>query len=423
MKKVLVIGQIWPYHRGAGNCAHAVARYLPEFGWEPLVLTTPLPEKAELQYRLVEVPYQDWLEIWVKRFGFDPEKSVRKQVTQKLGVTRKRSFLDFIFLRLREVLTYPDQYGGWKSPAIKTGNQLIQAENIKAIITDCPPVTGLIVASMLKANYKLPWLVYFSHLWSQNNGYPYSNLRRWFETRLELKTLSQADVMITHSQPLVDKLRVLHKGKRVLFNFEGFDPETIDNPPGKLSEKFTITYTGSFAPSLREPTKLFIALHNLLSRETIERDRVEVRFYGPEEIWVDSEIEKYELSGIVKQYGMVPMSVAQAKQRESQVLLNPKWDDPRDPGIYSGKIFEYLAARRPILATGKYEDVVDELLADTGVGISVSSEEDVERALVKMYQEYCDKGEVVFRGDTSKLDKLSHRELAEKFVEELDRLA
>ena len=117
------------------------------------------------------------------------------------------------------------------------------------------------------------------------------------------------------------------------------------------------------------------------------------------------------------------MTVAQAKQRQSQVLYNPKWDDPLEPGIYSGKIFEYLAARRPILAIGKYRDVVDDLLADTGVGVSATTDAEIEDALEKMYHEYLQKGEVAFQGDTSKLDKLSHRELAEKFAEELDRLA
>lgn len=422
MKKVLIVGYIWPYHRAAGNCVHAVAKYLPEFGWEPVVLTIPLPEKPELKYRVIEVPYYDLLNIFLKLLGFDTSKSIKKQVSQKLDVTSKRSFLDFVFLRLREVTSYPDSIKGWKTPAIEAGSELLQKEDIRAIISDCPPVMGNLISKELKVKYNIPWIVYFSHLWSQNNGYPYSSLRRMFDTRLELKTFSKVDVMITHSEPLAAKLRKLHKGKQVFAVNEGFDPETVNTPPDKLTDMLTITYTGSFAPVLREPTKLFAALQNLLSRGIIDRDRIEVRFYGPEEIWIDSDINKYGLSGIVKQYGKVPMDISHEKQRESQLLFNPKWDDPREPGIYSGKIFEYLAARRPILATGKYKDVVDELLDETGAGVCATSEEDVEYALEKMYREYMEKGEVVFRGDTSKIDKYSHREFAGKFAETLNHL-
>jgi len=422
VKRVLVVGHIWPYHSGAGNFIHAAGKYLPEFGWEPIVLTLPLPENTGINYQVTEVPYKSWLETLVQRVGFNPGESVKRQVTQKLGVTGKKTFLDFVFLRLREVLTYPDQYRGWQSLAIDTSSRVIASDDIKAIISDCPPISGLIVSKTLKVKHRLPWLVYFSHLWSQNNGYPYSNVRKWFETRLEMKTLSQVDVMITHSEPLVDKLKVLHRGKRVLFNFEGYDPTSVNNYPDKLTDKFTITYTGSFAPGLREPTSLLAALNRLLSRGVMERDRVEVRFYGTREIWIDSEIKKQGLDGVVKQYGQVAMPVAQAKQRQSQVLFNPKWDDPLEPGIYSGKIFEYLAARRPILAIGKYRDVVDDLLADTSVGVSALTDGEIESALEGMYHEYLQQGEVAFRGDTSRLDKLSHRELAERFAQELDRL-
>ena len=422
MRKVLMIGQIWPYHTSAGNCAHAIAKYLPECGWEPIVLTTPLPEKVDLDYRVVGVPYHDMLNSWLERLGFDTSKSIKRQVGQKLGVTSKRSFLDFPFLRLREALTYPDSRRGWRSPAIRAGSTLIREENISGIISDCPPIMGLLAARALKDKHRIPWLVYFSHLWSQNNGYPYSGLRRWFDTRLELKTLSQVDAMITHSEPLVVKLQALHPGKRVLANFEGYNPETVNDPPDELTDRFTITYTGGFAPRLREPAKLFAALQNLLSRGVIKRDRVEVRFYGPEEAWVDSEIERYGLSGIVSQHGRVSMPTAVAKQRESQILFNPKWDDPEEPGIYSGKIFEYLAARRPILAAGNYRDVVDDLLTETGAGVSTTSTTETEQALAQMYLEYKEKGEVTFRGDTSRIDKLSHRQLAERFAAELDSL-
>lgn len=421
MKKVLIIGTIWPYHHG-GARVPGLANYISEFGWEPIVLTMPLPRNSILEYRVIEMPYRDMLKVILKVLGFDTSKSIQNQISNKLGVTSKKSFVDFVFLRMREILDYPDLNRGWKSPAIKAGEELLQKENISAIISASPPLMGNLIARELKKRYKIPWLADFPHLWSQNNAYPYSSLRRVFDTRLELKTLSHVDVLTTTSEPLAKKLRAMHKGKTIYVITHGFDPKTVNSHPDKVSDKFTITYTGGWHPIFREPSMLFRALQELISRGVLESENTEVRFYGNEGNWVDREAEKYGLVGLVKQYGRVPMEVAQAKQRESQVLFNPKWDDPQEPGIHSMKILEYLAARRPILATGKYKDVVDELLDETGAGICAYSVEDVEHALEKAYQEYKLKCEVAWHGDESRINNYSHREMARKFAKILDSL-
>ena len=422
MKKVLMIGEIWPYHKSAGNCIHAIAKYLPEMGWEPIILTTPISENYNLNYKVVEVPYKDFLLDIIKRIGFDTSKSVKKQISQKMNITKKRSFLDYFFLRIREVLFYPDSNHSWKIPAIRKGSEIIENEKIEAIISDVPPIMGQLISHTFKKKYNIPWIVYFSHLWSQNNGYPYSKFRRMFDERLELQTFSSIDVMITHSKPLMKKLEHLHPGKRILTEYEGFDPEIINEPPSKLTNRFTITYTGSFATDLREPAHLFISLKKLITRGVVDPNKLEVRFYGPEETWIEQDIKKCGLSEVVKQYGRVSMEEAQAAQRESQILFNPKWDDPEEPGIFSGKIFEYLAARRPILATGRYIDVVDEMLKETQAGKSSLSIESTIELLKQWYSEYMNLGYVKYEGNKQIIDKLNHRELARTFAHQLDKL-
>ena len=150
---------------------------------------------------------------------------------------------------------------------------------------------------------------------------------------------------------------------------------------------------------------------------------IEVRFYGPREEWVERKINTYGLSSIVKQNGIVPREIALEKQRESQLLLLLKWEDRRERGAYTGKVFEYLAARRPILATGGSSDVVDELLAETNAGICAPTVEDVKNILRKLYRKYKLKGEVTYQGEESKVNKYSHREMAREFSKILDQVA
>ena len=148
MKKVLIIGSIWPYHKGAARLP-GLAKYLAEFGWEPVVLTQPLPSNTGLEFRIVEASYRNMSSSILRRFGFNPKQSIKKQVSQKLGVTAKKSFIDFMFLRLNEILTYPDANKRWKSSAIKAGSRLLENEDIKAIISVSPPLMSNIIARKL----------------------------------------------------------------------------------------------------------------------------------------------------------------------------------------------------------------------------------------------------------------------------------
>lgn len=417
---------MWPYHPKGGGRVPGLAKYLQDFGWRPIIITVPLPVKPNLGCKIIETSYRNALDSWVRLLRFNPNESIREQVNQRVGITSKKSIkrtlIDFIFPSIAEIIDYPDPESGWKPFALKACSELLQKEDIDSVITSSPPVISHLIAKELKVKYKIPWIADFPHLWSQDNSYPYSSLRRFVDRRLELKTLSRADVLTTTSEPLAKKLRALHKEKLVYVITHGFDQDMVNIVPDKVTDKFTITYTGGWHPILREPSKLFSALQKLTLRGAMGPENIEVRFYGAEENWIDSEVERYGLSGIVKQYGRVPMEVARAKQRESQLLFNPKWDAPRDPGIHSMKIFEYLAARRPILATGKYKDVVDELLDETGAGICAQNVEDVEHVLEKAYQEFKLKGEVVWHGDESKINNYSHREMARKFSGILDNL-
>jgi hypothetical protein len=427
MKRVLVLGYVWPYHPWSGARIPGLVRYLSEFGWEPIVLTKPLPEKPDLGCQIVETGYRDVLESWLKRFGFGRGERVEDQLDRRFGLAGKRSLrralVYFVARRIREVLGYPDWERGWKPFAVEAASALVREGDIHALVSSSPPVTSHLVARELRTAHGVPWVADFPHLWSQNNGYPYSFARRLLDRRLERKTMQQADALTTTSEPLAAKLRTLHKGKATYAISHGFDPATANVPPVPLTRTFSMTYTGTFHTKLREPSRLFAALRNLIAREAVDRNGIEVRFYGPHLPWVTEMIQQYGLSGVVKQLDTVPLRESWERQRESQLLLVPKWEDPKEPGIHSLKIFEYLAARRPILAVGGHPDVVDELLAETKAGASAPTVEAVEKAIKELYDEYKAKGQVAFWGDESIIDRYSHRGMATRFAELLDRLA
>jgi hypothetical protein len=398
-----------------------LAKYLPEFGWQPIILTTPLGENPDSQFG----PPNDFKEKnrVIETYGYSSPYGKKRLTSKKYS--RIRPFLKFLYKYYREIVHYPDAEKGWRPFAVKAGDELLQNEDIDAIISCSSPVTCHIIAKELKKKHNIPWVADFRDLWTQNHNYTYSPLRKLFEKRLELKTLATADALVTVSQPWTEKLKEMHNVKKVYTITNGFDPDKMSKGKGKvnLTSKFTITYTGQIYRGKQDPSKLLIALKDLISKGTMDPNDVEVRFYGPEDKLLSKNIGEYELSDVVKQYGIVSREMSFERQRDSQILLLFNWEDPVEKGVIPGKIFEYFASQRPVLATGGFgDDVVKMLLNETNSGIYCSTIGDIKRGLRELYSEYRLRNKVKYKGNMEKINKYSYREMTRKFVEILDNL-
>jgi glycosyltransferase involved in cell wall biosynthesis len=399
-----------------------LAKYLPHFGWEVVVLTARLPGEPDRRFKVVQTQYPgDVSAVFKKRLGLQPDKGFQEQIGIPLEIReRKFSFTKRVVVKLKGIFAYPDEQKYWYKYAVEEGKELLQKSRFDALISSSGPVTAHLIAKALKKERNLVWVADMRDLWTQGHYYPYGFLRKLFERRLEVKTLSFADALVTVSSPLAEKLKALHKVKPVFVVTNGFDPDEIWKVP--LTEKFTITYTGQIYEGKQDPELLFRALEELIDEGILDSKDVEVRFFGQERLWLQQSIEKFNLEGVVKQFGIVPREVALQKQRESQVLLLLNWLDPREAGIYTGKIFEYLAAQRPILAVGGRENMLSELLERTRAGTHAPDIFALKKELVEFYKEYKRKREVSYRGIKEEVEKYSHSEMAKKFSQILEQL-
>jgi hypothetical protein len=428
MKKVLIIGFFEPFcHYGGGSPRlRGLAKYLSDFGWQPLILTPFLRERPEFEVKVIETPYRD---IFYRRIiasvkkrsnqknGFLEQIGIRQSVRENKGSLTRR-----LIMLAAAIGTFPDANGGWRPFAIKAGEEIIERENIDAIISVWP-ITAHLVAKKLKRKYNIPWIADFSHLWSQGYYYQYGPVRKSLDRKLEVKTLRYADTLTTISQFFVTKLKELHKQKSVYPITHGFDPTWAKNHSVSIMPKFTITYTGNVYQGKYKPSKLFAALKELIDEGAIDRKAVEVLFYGAEQGWLKKEIAHYALSDIVHQCGVVSHSASLQKQRKSQILLHLGWDDKNIKGFYTSKIFEYLAAQRPVLCVGGASaEVVRDLLRETKAGVYCLTIEEIKDALYHFYLGYKREGKVSYNGDLEKVNKYSHREMARKYSEILDSL-
>jgi len=427
LKRVLIVTYYFPPRPAVGSLRPAgLAKYLPEFGWEAVVLTAKLPHKPAPEFKVIETRYDDTFGLAKRYLGLDSEQNVMAQIAQlkkKLHIRSEKSVLDRLLAPWGEITAYPDPQKHWRTYAVEAGNDFLQREPMDAMISTSSPVTSHIVAKELKTRFGIPWIADFRDLWTQNHYYPYSPIRRLIEKRLELKTLHHADALVTVSEPAARKSSALHKGKPIHVITNGFDPEEVSSPDVDLTDEFTIAYTGNLYPGRQSPEPLFAAIRDMLDQRIMDAKDVRVQFYGVEAGWIDKQADRHGLGNIVKQFGIVPRQFALNKQRESQVLLLLKWNDPEERGYYSAKIFEYLAARRPIFAVGGFDDVISDLLEKTRAGTWCSTSEEAKGMLKELYDEYKTAGKVTYKGDEIKINKYSQREMARQFAEVLDSVS
>jgi hypothetical protein len=415
MKKVLIIAHL--FH--ASPRIPGLAKYLPQFGWQPIILTTPLGENPDSHFG----PPNDFRKSnrVIETFGYSSSYGERRLTSKRYS--RIRPFLKFLYKYYREVAHYPDSEKKWKTFALKAAEELLQHEKVDAMISCSSPVTVHMIAKELKNIHSIPWIADFRDLWTQNHNYQYSRFRKTLERTLETKTLASADALVTVSPLWTEKLKTLHKGIKAYTITNGFDPEKINDNPTKLTPNFTITYTGQIYKENQDPSKILIALKRLISQGEMAPSDVAVRFYGPKDEGLGGRIEEFGLSAVVKQYGTVSRETSFEKQRESQILLLFDWEDPTEKGVIPGKIFEYFAALRPILVTGGSRgDVVEMLINETNSGVHCPSIEEIENTLRKSYSEYKSNSRIEYRGIKAKIGKYSYLEMARRFTEILDNL-
>ena len=400
MKKVLIITNL--FH--ASPRIPGLTKYLPEFGWEPIVLTIPIGKNDDVRPygRYIEVPYDNVAKMTYERRSSGFKKQIKNQ--------RLRNLLYNLYGAL---FYYPDSEKGWQKPALKAAIDLIKNEKIDAIISSSSPVTCHLIAQNLKTKYGIPWIADLRDLWTQNHNYSYGYIRKLIDRRLEVKTFSYANALVTLASIWAQKLKVLHDRDFVFTITNGFDPDNISDGIDTLTPNFTITYTGSLYAD-QSPQKFFQAVKELIDEKIINPVDIEVRFFGDKHQFLTNFINKFKLSNIIKIYGKISRIESFEKQKESQILIHFTWEGKVTAG-YALKLFEYLAARRPIIATGLGYDLTKSLLEETKSGVFAPNVEDIKKVLHEFYDEYKHTGKVSYIGDLKEINKYSYREIARNF--------
>jgi glycosyltransferase involved in cell wall biosynthesis len=393
LKKVLIISYYFPPSGGPGvQRVLKFVKYLPEFGWQPVVLTVKDGDfPARDESLLNEIPKD------VKVFRtdiFEPYNYYRKLTGRKKGQAidvdniekgSKKRFSDRISEFIRATFFIPDARRGWKKYAVKEGKKIIDTEKPDLIFSSSPPYTCALIAMELKKyagkkGRKIPWVSDFRDAWTDYLTTP----NRWFlpkkiDKKYERTSLDKADVLTIVASGMKDDFdkkypQISKKTKYVLLR-NGFDSDDYKNAQyeNKTNEKFTVVYTGSMYGK-RNPYYFLDTVAELVNQGKVDIDKIKFIFIGRMGGDIQNYLNESPLKNAIEVIPYVPHSESVNYLMKADVMLLIIDEDIYSKMILSGKMFEYLGAAlitgKPVFAIAG-EGEAKELIEETQSGIVI----------------------------------------------------
>lgn len=431
MKRVLIISYYWPPSGGAGVQRWLkFSKYLRDFGWEPVIYTPENPEYPEIDESLFkDIPIGTEV---IKRPIWEPYNAYRRFTGQKkeekiqagfLSVKKKNHILEIISVWIRGNLFIPDARVFWIKPSIRFLLKHLATHPVDAIVSTGPPHSMHLIGLGIRKKLNIPWLADFRDPWTTIDFYHQLHLTRQADKkhhRLEKAVLSGADhVTIISWNCALDLNGILPRKYDVITN--GFDPDDFNFTGQKASNTFELTHIGSLNKD-RNPETLWEALADICSENSGFNNDMRLRFIGKCDISLFHSLEEHQLLSRTEMIEYLPHNEALKESAGSQVLLLLLNDTPNVLGILTGKIFEYLATRRPILCIGPPEGDCARIIHDAKAGVTCNFHDktSMKNALLELHGLYKQGLLQDLKGD---IDSFSRKSLTGKISAVLNELS
>ena len=428
MKRVLIITYYWPPSGGSGVQRWLkMSKYLPEYGWQPVIYTTENAEYPIIDHSLekdvapnIEVirrPITEPYSAYKKFLGINKDETVKMGFIQEKE--KNKSWKSDLSLWVRGNFFIPDARCGWVKPSVRYLKEYLNEHPVDAIISTGPPHSMHLIALKLKEALGLPWIADFRDPWTEIDYYNDLHLTAWADRkhhRLEQEVLTKADKVVTVAPDGARRLgRLGNRNVRTIYN--GFDRNDDAQTPVNLSEQFTITYLGVLS-KIQNPSNLWQALAELTKEDSGFDKNLKINIIGQIDSAVVSSIDENGLTQHVAYSPYMPHDQVSAVHRSSTLLLLLLMPDsePRAKGLLTGKLFEYMASGRPILCIGPEDGDAARILRETGTGQTISFEdkEKMKEALKNLYQRYL---ENTLEGNTNpKVENYSRQVMTQQYA-------
>lgn len=369
-RRVLILAYFFPPVASAGTLrTFSFAKYLPQFGWDPIVITVKndahhIHDEEPLKtlppsVRIIRTHY-----IELRHFKYRREQTMTPWDTGLVSHQLQQRRIE----KLSRFLFPVDDLQGWFPFATASALLLARRERIDAILTSSPPETAHIVGATVHGITKLPWLADFRDEWVSD---PYRQfptpLHRSLNVKLERFIVKHATAVVSATQYITNDFQRRYpyqRSEKFITITNGFDYHPQLHTPLDPSV-LTIVHAGSFAKS-DGPDLFFEALRYCLDTGSIRRNAIHLLCVGAYGIAVPSDLAKIVTVLPFTPYHEMPQYFALADLL--LLVISPR----RGNAANTTKIFDYLASRKPIFAVVPPEGQAAQLIRDTKTGVVVA---------------------------------------------------
>lgn len=403
MKKVLIITTHFAPDRHVGaKRPTKFAKYLPEFGWQPVVLTMEEKHYHGIDDSLSKDLANDIRIFRVGKWSFSSggESPITSSIS-KVDIKKASKTSLFIKKFIRRLLLCYDF--AWLLPACYKGVHIVRKQKIDVLFSTSPNPEAHLVGLYLRIMTNRPWVTDFRDPWTipPLSYYHHSAIRIKIENLLERIIISKSDcITVTAENFRRNILTVLgqrYKGK-IYIIYNGYDKDDFNKPIPSINNKFAIKFLGTWAYA-RSPENFLLGLSKFLSSNNLlKKDDMKIEFIGEDIIGkthndnslhsrVVDIVRNNHLEGIVEIKGYLPYREGLNELTNTSVLLIVTSPEHERAGCLSSKLFEYLVARKPVLALVPCWGEVAKIVRDCNAG-EIANPENVDEIANKINTMY-----------------------------------
>jgi glycosyltransferase involved in cell wall biosynthesis len=392
------------------------AKYLPDFGYKPKIITCGNIRWRSYDYSLYESEVERKMDVYrIDARGY------RSIGARSLGTNVIRQLVMKI-----ESAAFEDRLD-WALSSIGPLQALLKEGGVRIVVTTGPPQSTHFMGYYAKKRCGLPWIMDFRDPMVTNISTLGVGKARSLIEKIKKKTLftlyertwvKTADWVISVTEGMTKDFQIRyprHAGKMVTIT-NGFDSEDFKGlGVSRVQDgKFYITHTGRFWS--RRPHDFLKGLELALLKYPRLKQSVRVRLVGEIENGRGRDLEKFPFSEVIITHGMVDHRNALSRQLESDVnlVIVPWRNGNMGRHILTSKIFEYLRAGRPILAIG-FPGLATDFVEGNGLGYTAKPDDpgEIAKSIYELFQEW-ERGNLdKFRAPESLLTKYESRNLTE----------
>ena len=430
-KKVLIITYYWPPSGGAGVQRWLkFVKYLPKYGWEPIIYTPEngeipvvdeslakdIPEGTKVLKTNIWEPYS----VYKKFVGQKKDEKINTgfltefKKTKKTKKTKKPKKAEKAAVWIRGNFFIPDARKFWIKPSVKYLTKYFKENPVDAIISTGPPHSMHLIALKLKQKIGVKWFADFRDPWTNIDYYKdlmLTSLADKKHIRLEKQVLETADSVISIGKTMADEFYDLG-AKKVEVITNGYD--ITENVEVELDKKFSIAHIGTLVKS-RNPFELWNVLADLVEENKTFSESLDIKLVGKVDINVMNSIKENGLDKYLTKIDYLPHNEVILEQRKTQLLLLLVNRTPNAKGILTGKFFEYLSAKRPICVIGPKDGEIAKIVNETKAGFvtDYNNESALKNEILKSFEAFL-KGNLNIQ--SSGIEKYSRENLTKELV-------